>query len=231
MKDYSEFKNLPGSQWILSIQEAITVELPDALRKSKQLRALAWYLYPGIDRLSPQEQLAVHDNFVSAYDATGHKISENEDLNTLIREWKGKSTELCIVTSSEVVEISEVIKQDIAAAAMIKEVTTSGTSGTLMVAVHRLLEVVKTYPKVFTQTTPRWGMDIKPKTMEALLSPLMGEDRSYDFWRAVLSVVFVEKQSFPDFWKDFHKKIARKPNMQKVADKIYKDYLQLESVQ
>ncbi len=228
MKDYSEFKNLPGSQWILSIQEAITVELPDALRKSKQLRALAWYLYPGLDRLSPQEQLAVHDNFVSAYDATGHKIFENEDLNTLIREWKGKSTELCIVTSSEVVEISEVIKQDIAAASMIKEVARSGT---LMLAIYGLLEVVKTYPKVFTQTTPRWGMDIKPKTMEALFHLLMGEDWRYDFWRAVLSVVFVEKQSFPDFWKEFHKKIARKPNMQKVADKIYKDYLQLESVQ
>ena len=228
MKDYSEFKNLPGSQWILSIQEAITVELPDALRKSKQLRALAWYLYPGLDRLSPQEQLAVHDNFVSAYDATGHKISENEDLNTLIREWKGKSTELCIVTSSEVVEISEVIKQDIAAASMIKEVACSGT---LMLAIYGLLEVVKTYPKVFTQTTPRWGVDIKPKTMEALFHLLMGEDWRYDFWRAVLSVVFVEKQSFPDFWKDFHKKIARKPNMQKVADKIYKDYLQLESAQ
>lgn len=229
MKDYDDFLAISNDQeWMHEVLEAIDSQIEDPVRKYKQLFVLSKRVFPYLEkRLSQKDQILVHERFISVYQSTGHKIEENKALLVIINDWKSSNTERCRVDDSVTVEnLAEAVREDLAAAAMIRKIATNK----FVVVVDELLEIAKKYPKAFVRSA-EWGMDIKPKTLEALSDLLLiGDGDVFKFWSMAMNSAFVEKHIFANFWRDFHKKISNRPGFQKLSQRIKEEYLDFKPV-
>lgn len=229
MKNFDDFLNISDDQeWLYEILKTIDFPIGDPVRKYKQLFTLSKYVFPYLEkRLSQKDQVLVYERFVSVYQSTGHKIADNRALLFIINNWKDSNTARCRVDNSFSIEdIAEAVRDDAGASSMIKNIPMNK----FVVVVDELLVIAKKYPKAFVHSV-NWGMDIKPKTLEALSDLLlMGDGDIFNFWSMAMNSAFVEKHIFANFWRDFHKKISKRPHLQKLAERIKEEYLDFKLV-